>query len=229
MPRDHPRGIQEMLSSRNLLSPDKSSRRGVSIGFATGEMRQCKQIGVVRRSRKTNKWRTPKMQPIFTRMRRSFTACVLGTVAAVTLPAQSVVTTVSKSPGNSSRTTTVTGANGKTATYQNNAAWENGSYTDSRTITGFDGKAASANTSASYAAGSTARQTTVTDFNGRTATYDNNRSWGNGAYSDTRTSRSFDGTTRSDTVTRSNGIVRNTFTGRNGNSRTAVRVARYRR
>ena len=169
------------------------------------------------------------MQEFVTRLRRSIVACLFGAAATITLPAQSVTTVVSENPGSTSRTTTVTGTNGKTATYQNNAAWGNGSYTDNKTVTGFNGKTASSNTSASYAPGSTSRQTTVTGFNGRSATYNNNRSWGNGTYSHTASYRSFSGATRSDTVTRSNGIVRNTYTGRNGNSRTFTRPARFRR
>jgi hypothetical protein len=169
------------------------------------------------------------MQEFVTSLRRSIVTCIVGAAAAMTLSAQSVTTTVSENPGSASRTTTVTGANGKTASYQNNAVWGNSSYTDDKTVTGFNGKTATSNTSASYAPGSTSRQTTVTGFNGRSATYDNNRSWRNGTYSDTASYRGFNGTTRSDTMTRSNGIVRNTYTGRNGNSRTSARLARFRR
>ena len=45
----------------------------------------------------------------------------------------------------STTTTTVTGRNGKTATYQNNATWGNGNYTDDRSVTGPNGKTASEN------------------------------------------------------------------------------------
>lgn len=182
-----------------------------------------------RRSDKTTYKENSTMQQVLTRMRRGITAGFVGAAAAVALSAQSATTTVSESPGSSSRTTTVTGANGKTATYQNNAAWGNGAYTDSRSVTGFNGKTANSTTSASYTPGSTSRQTAVTGFNGRSATYDNNRSWGNGTYSDTKNYRGVNGATRSDTVSRSGGIVSNTFTGRNGNSRTVARFARYRR
>jgi hypothetical protein len=169
------------------------------------------------------------MQDVLKRICGMVSACIVGAAAATSLSAQSVTTTMSKNPGSSSYTAIVTNANGKTATYQNNATWGNGGYTDDRSITGFNGKTASANTSAAYAPGSTARQTTVTGFNGRSATYDNNRNWGSGSYSDARSYRGFGGATRSDTVTRSHGLVTNTFTGRNGNSRTVARFARYRR
>jgi hypothetical protein len=169
------------------------------------------------------------MQELIRRLRRSSVTCIIGAAASITLSAQSVTTTASENPGSASRTTTITGRNGKTATYENDAAWGNGQYTDNKAVTGFNGKTASSNTTGSYAPGSTSRQTTVTGFNGRSATYNNNRSWGNGSYSDTASYRGFDGATRSGTVTRSNGLVTNTYTGRNGNSRTVTRLARFRR
>jgi hypothetical protein len=71
----------------------------------------------------------------------------------------------------------------------------------------------------------------VTGFNGRTSTYQNNRSWGNGTRTDTRSYTGANGKTRTDTVSRSGGVVTNTFTGRNGNSRTYSHPggSRYRR
>jgi hypothetical protein len=93
-------------------------------------------------------------------------------------------------------------ANGKTATYQNNATWGNGSYTDNRDVTG---------------------------FNGKTTNYQNDRTWGNGTYTDARSYTGVNGGTRTDTVSRSGGVVTNTFTGRNGNSRTVAHAAGSRR
>jgi hypothetical protein len=137
-------------------------------------------------------------------------------------------TTVAAGPGSYSRDTAVTGYNGRTATYQNNATWGNGSYTDTHAVTGPNGRTASSTTTASYAPGSTARETTVTGFSGKTATYQNDRTWGNGAYTDTRSYTGVNGATRTDTVSRSGGVVNNTFTGKNGNSRTFTHPARWR-
>ncbi|HEY1949595.1 MAG TPA: hypothetical protein VGG97_21475 [Bryobacteraceae bacterium] len=142
------------------------------------------------------------MQQKIVRIKPFLSACAIGAALALTASAQSAVTSVTETPGNYSRDTTVTGANGKTATYQNNAAWANGAYTDNRSVTG---------------------------FNGKTATYQNNRAWGNGSYSDTKSYTGFNGATRTDSVSRSGGLVSNTYTGRNGNSRTFVRSARFRR
>ena len=70
-------------------------------------------------------------------------------------------TTVASGPGSYSRDTTITGYNGRTATYQNNATWGNGSYSDTRTVTGPNGRTATSTTTATYAPGSTTRDTTV--------------------------------------------------------------------
>src|ERR1700744_1837313 len=105
------------------------------------------------------------MQQKIVRMKPFLSACAIGAALALTASAQSAVTTVTETPGNYSRDTTVTGANGKTATYQNNAAWANGAYTDNRSVTGFNGKTATSNTTASYTPGSTSRATTTTGVN----------------------------------------------------------------
>jgi hypothetical protein len=137
-----------------------------------------------------------------TRLKRLIAASGLSLIVTLTASAQSATTTITERPGSYSRDTTVTRANGQTATYRNNAAWGNGSYTDNRTVTG---------------------------FNGKTATYQDNRSWGNGSYTNTRSYTGRNGGTRTDTVTRSGGVVTNTFTGENGNSRTVSHPAGYRR
>ena len=72
-------------------------------------------------------------------------------------------------------------------------------------------------------------QSASTGFNSQSSSYQNNRRWGNGAYSDTRSYTDVHGGTRTDTVTRSGGVVTNTVSGRNGNSRTFTRPARFRR
>lgn len=77
--------------------------------------------------------------------------------------------------------------------------------------------------------GSYSRNTTVTGANGRTATYQDNRAWGTSAYTNTRSYSGFNGAKRTDSISRSGGIVTNTITGRNENSRTFVHSARYRR
>ena len=77
--------------------------------------------------------------------------------------------------------------------------------------------------------GSYSRDTTVTGPNGKTATYQNNRSWGNGSYQDTRSYTGANGATRTDTRTRGDGRVTNTYTGRKGNSRTFSHAVRFRR
>lgn len=137
-------------------------------------------------------------------------------------------TSVAAGPDSFSRQTTVTGANGKTATYQNTASWGNGSYNDTRTVTGPNGQTASETTTASHAPGSTTRETTTTGFNGKTTTYQNDRSWGNGGYTDTRSYTGQNGGTRTDSVTRNGGMVTNTYTGENGHSRTFTHPARRR-
>jgi hypothetical protein len=111
------------------------------------------------------------------RMMQFLSVPFIGGALALTASAQSVTTTIEGTPGNYSRDTTVTGANGKTATYQNDATWGNGSYTGNKTVTGPDGKTAASHTTASYAPGSTSRQTTTTGFNGATTSYSNNRNW----------------------------------------------------
>jgi len=131
--------------------------------------------------------------------------------------------------GSYSRQGSVTGPNGKTATYQDNGSWGDGAYNDNRQVTGFNGRTAESNTSASWAPGSTSRQTTVTGFNGKTSTYQDNRSWGNGMYSNTKSYTGVNGRTGTDTVTRSGGWATNTFTGPNGNSRTISHRVRGRR
>jgi hypothetical protein len=107
------------------------------------------------------------------------------------LPAQSSTTT-----------TTVTGPNGKTATYQNNATWSKGNYTDNRSVTG---------------------------FNGKTATYQSNASWGNGAYNGNRSYTGPNGKTASENVSRINGQLTKTVTGPNSHSRTYSHPVRHRR
>jgi len=136
------------------------------------------------------------------RTRQILTASVLGVALSLTCSAQSMSTTISETPGNYSRETVVTGPNGRTAT---------------------------SSTAASWAPGSTSRETTVTGFNGKTSTYQDNRSWGNGAYTNTKSYTGVNGRTATDTVTRSGGVVSNTFTGPNGNSRTYSHFARRRR
>jgi len=136
------------------------------------------------------------------RTRQVVTVAALGVALSLTCSAQSMATTISETPGNYSRDTVVTGPNGRTAT---------------------------SNTTASWAPGSTSRETTVTGFNGKTATYQDNRSWGNGAYTNAKSYTGVNGRTATDTVTRSGGVVSNTFTGPNGNSRTYTHLARRRR
>ncbi len=67
--------------------------------------------------------------------------CALGAGLSLTASAQSSSPTVTRTPGNYSRQTTVTGASGKTAAYQRNATWGNGAYTDTRSFTGVNGGA----------------------------------------------------------------------------------------
>lgn len=75
---------------------------------------------------------------------RKFTYTALASVSllagSLVLSAQSSTTTVTNSPGEHSRDTVVTGPNGKTATYQNNATWGNGAYNATKTYTGPNGK-----------------------------------------------------------------------------------------
>jgi hypothetical protein len=118
-------------------------------------------------------------------------ASVLLFAGSFLLPAQSSTTT-----------TTVTGPNGKTATYQNNAAWSKGNYTDNRSVTG---------------------------FNGKTATYQSNAAWGNGVYNRNRSYTGPNGKTANETTSRSNGQLTKTVTGPNGHSRTYSHPARRRR
>jgi hypothetical protein len=162
-------------------------------------------------------------------LRRMITLAAFVAPLALTASAQSFATTITENPGSYARDTTFTGANGRTARYENNASWGNGSYADTRTVTGVNGKTATSITTASHAPGSTSRQTTVTGFNGQTSSYENNRVWSNGTYSDTRSYTGVNGGTRSDTVSRSGGVVTNTVTGRNGNTWAYSRPARLRR
>jgi hypothetical protein len=90
----------------------------------------------------------------------------------------------------------------------------------------FTASAQSVATTVTETPGNYSRATTVTGENGKTATYQNNKSWGNGAYSDTRSYTGVNGGTRTDTVSRSDGNITKTVTGRNGNSRTFTRAAR---
>jgi hypothetical protein len=69
------------------------------------------------------------------RIKRASMLSAVAAMLACAASAQSVSTTVTGTPGNYSRDTSVTGPNGKTATYQNNATWGNSSYTDDRTAT----------------------------------------------------------------------------------------------
>ena len=89
--------------------------------------------------------------------------------------------------------------------------------------------AQSATTTITRNPGSYSRDTTVTGVHGKTATYQNNATWGNGVYNDTRSFTGVKGGTRTDNVTRSGGVVTNTVTGRNGNSRTFSHRTRFRR
>jgi hypothetical protein len=134
--------------------------------------------------------------------KRIVTLCAFGTAFAFTASAQSVATTITEIPGSYTRDTTVTGANGRTAT---------------------------SSTTASRAPGTTSRETTVTGFNGQSSSYENNRSWGNGTYTDSKSYTGVNGGTRTDTVSRGGGAVTNTVTGRNGNARTYSRPVRFRR
>ncbi len=136
-----------------------------------------------------------------TRVRLLVAASALGALS-LSLSAQSASTTITRSPGNLARDTTVTGPNGKTATYQNTASWANGTYNDSRSVVG---------------------------FNGKTANYQNYATWGNGAFNSNKSWTGTNGGTVSKATARSGGIVTNTYTGRNGNSRTINRFAGYRR
>jgi hypothetical protein len=145
------------------------------------------------------------------------------------LSAQSSTTTISNSPGAHARDTTVTGPNGKTATYQNNAAWGNGAYNDNKSVTGFNGKTATSSTTATHSPGSYSRNTTATGPNGKTASYQSNAAWGNGAYNDSRAYTGRNGKTATENVSRSNGRVTKTFGGPNGHTRTYSRPTRFRR
>jgi hypothetical protein len=142
------------------------------------------------------------MQQRISRLARVLTLSGLGAGLALTASAQSLATTITETPGSYVRDGTVTGANGRTAT---------------------------SNTTTSYVPGSTSRQTTVTGFNGQSSSCQDNRNWGNGTYSDTRSYTGVNGGTRTDTVSRSGGVVTNTVTGRYGNSRTLTRPARFHR
>ena len=135
----------------------------------------------------------------------------------------------SNTSGSYSQQESITGRNGKTATYQDNSSWGNGAYINNREVTGFNGHTATSSTTASRAPGSTSRQTTVTGFDGRTSIYKDNRWWGNGAYTNTKSYTGVNGKTGTDTVTRSGGWVTNTFTGPSGNSRTLSHRERGRR
>ncbi len=156
------------------------------------------------------------------RIGRWIVICGLGSAIAAGAWAQ-------ETSGSYYRQDSVTGRNGKTATYQDSGSWGNGSFNDNREITGFNRHTATSNTTASREPGSTSRETTVTGFNGKTSTYLDNRSWGNGVYTNNKSYTGVNGRTGSDTVTRSGGWVTNTLTGPNGNSRTYSHRVRCRR
>lgn len=161
----------------------------------------------------------------YTRVAIAISAASIGLTANAL--AQSSTTIVSREPGNYSQVTTVTGAGGKSATFQDSKSWGGGSYTDNRSIIGFNGKTATSNTSATYGSGSASRQTTTTGFNGKTTNYSDSASWGNGSFKNDRSYTGVNGGTVSRSTSRAGGIVTNTYTGRNGNSRTfAHRVRR---
>lgn len=164
---------------------------------------------------------------------RKLKLCLLTSVPFVAgsliLSAQSSTTTITNAPGLHSTDTTITGPSGKTATYQNNASWGNGSYTDNRSVTGFNGKTASSTTTATHSSGTYSRDTSVTGFNGRTSSYQKNASWGNGAYNATKVYTGPNGRTGTENINRSNGQLTKTFTGQDGHSRTSSRPIRRRR
>ncbi|MBN9664060.1 MAG: hypothetical protein J0H49_38020 [Acidobacteria bacterium] len=149
---------------------------------------------------------------------------VMSAVVSFSASAQSSRTTRTRTPGHVSRNTVVTGVNGKSASYNRNAAWGNGTYTGSRSATGFHGRTATSSTTASVAPGSATRTTTATGPNGRSATYQNHATWGNGSYSDTKTITGANGKSASSTVQRQDGTVTKTVTGPNGQGWTASRT-----
>ena len=72
-------------------------------------------------------------------MKQLLAVSILGAITSFAALAQSVATTISEGSGSYSRNTTVTGAYGKTARYQDNRTWGNGVYTNSRSYTGVNG------------------------------------------------------------------------------------------
>jgi hypothetical protein len=63
----------------------------------------------------------------------------LAVAMTFTASAQTKSTAISEGPGYIDRTTSVTGVEGRTATYQNNHSWGNGAYNDTRSYTGRNG------------------------------------------------------------------------------------------
>ena len=63
----------------------------------------------------------------------------LAAAMTLTASAQTRSTTISQGPGYVDRSTTVTGVNGRSATYQNDHSWGNGAYSDTQSYTGRNG------------------------------------------------------------------------------------------
>jgi hypothetical protein len=87
--------------------------------------------------------------------------------------AQSSTTTIHNAPGQHSQSTTVTGPNGKTASYQSNASWGNGVYSGNKTYTGRNGKTVTESTSR----GNGQLTRTFTGRNGQSRTYSRSTRW----------------------------------------------------
>jgi hypothetical protein len=73
------------------------------------------------------------------RLKLAGIALAIGAATALTASAQSVATSINESPGHYSRDTTVTGVNGRSATYTDNKNWGDGAYTNTRSYTGVNG------------------------------------------------------------------------------------------
>ncbi len=135
------------VDARVLGSPAISrSRLGdAAMGVPTSARRLC-----LRRRLLATLKRRIRMFDLNRKLRSTLCASVSLLAGSFVVSAQSSTTTVTNSPGDHSRITTVAGPNGKTATYQNNATWGNGTYTDNRSVTGFNGMTATSNTTASH-------------------------------------------------------------------------------
>jgi hypothetical protein len=150
--------------------------------------------------------------------------------------------------GNRGHTTTLTRANGQTATRTFNRSVSNGTITDTRSVTTFNGATHSATVTRTpgqghtttytgrngrtYSAATThyndgngdlGRTTTFTGPNGKTSTRTFNQTGSGGTVTDTHSTSGFNGARRSATVTRTAGQGHTvTYTGRDGRTYTSV-------